>query len=58
VTARSLWRILRVLHGVAEAMELQHEHEAEKHHRLLHGLQQVGAGQALAGRGGLTLQSG
>lgn len=36
---RSLWRVLRILHGVAEAMELQHEREAEKHHRLVHGLQ-------------------
>lgn len=25
-----LWRILRVMHGVAEAMELNHEHELEQ----------------------------
>lgn len=36
-----LWRILRVMHGVAEAIELNHESELSHHHRLVHGLQQV-----------------
>lgn len=36
-----LWRILRVLHGVAETMELSHEQAEERHHLLIHGLQQV-----------------
>ena len=40
--ARSLWRILRVMHGVAEAMELKQEGKLQQHHRLVHGLQQVG----------------
>ncbi|KAL4422153.1 hypothetical protein ABPG77_006842 [Micractinium sp. CCAP 211/92] len=34
-----LWRLLRIMHGVAEAMELNHEQELERHHRLVHGLQ-------------------
>ncbi|EFN54197.1 hypothetical protein CHLNCDRAFT_135664 [Chlorella variabilis] len=34
-----LWRLLRVMHSVAEAMELNHEGEVERHHRLVHGLQ-------------------
>lgn len=34
-----LWRLLRVMHGVAEAVELGHERELERHHRLVHGLQ-------------------
>ncbi|KAI7840282.1 hypothetical protein COHA_006064 [Chlorella ohadii] len=41
-----LWRILRVMHGVAEAMELNHEHELEQHHLLVHGLQKDLASQA------------
>lgn len=39
--ACSLWRLLRVMHGVAEAMELNHEQELEHHHSLVHGLQQA-----------------
>ncbi|KAI3435829.1 hypothetical protein D9Q98_001887 [Chlorella vulgaris] len=35
-----LWRVLRVMHGVAEAIELNHESELSHHHRLVHGLQQ------------------
>jgi hypothetical protein len=37
---------LRLLHGVAEAMELNHENELESHHRLVHGLQQARGGAA------------
>ncbi len=37
----SLWRLLRIMHGVAEAMELNHEQELERHHRLVHGLQKA-----------------
>ncbi|KAL4458462.1 hypothetical protein ABPG75_013327 [Micractinium tetrahymenae] len=40
-----LWRLLRVMHGVAEAMELNHEKELEQHHRLVHGLQKDLAGE-------------
>lgn len=34
-----LWRLLRVMHGVAEAMEVHHEEELRHHHSLVHGLQ-------------------
>ena len=44
-----LWRLLGLVHGVAEAMEANHEAELEQHHRLVHGLQQVG------GRGGVCV---
>jgi len=30
------------MHGVAEAMELNHEKQEEQHHKLVHGLQRVG----------------
>lgn len=51
----SLWRLLRVMHGVAEAVELGHERELERHHRLVHGLQKA---RGHARRGGCRTPAG
>ena len=35
------WRLIRVMHGVAETMALEHSENLDKHHALQHELQNV-----------------